>query len=51
VQKRKEGKGHWEEGLASDGEAAVKADRAGSGQDTKQHIKEIQKQAEKVGKQ
>ncbi|CBX92546.1 hypothetical protein IAQ61_006060 [Plenodomus lingam] len=47
LQKQKEGKAHWEESLASDGEAAVKADRAETGQD----IKVLQKEAEKVRKQ
>ncbi|KAF2856019.1 hypothetical protein T440DRAFT_463360 [Plenodomus tracheiphilus IPT5] len=51
LQKQKDGKGHWEEQLASDGEAAVKADREETGKDTQQHIKDMQKQAEKVGKQ
>lgn len=51
LQKQKEGKGHWEEELASDGEAAVKADRAETGKDMKHIIKDLQKEAEKVGKQ
>ncbi|KAI8936444.1 hypothetical protein NX059_006851 [Plenodomus lindquistii] len=47
LQKQKDGKGHWEEELASDGEAAVKADRAETG---KEDIKDMQKAAEKVAK-
>ncbi|KAL6706793.1 hypothetical protein ACN47E_005129 [Coniothyrium glycines] len=49
LQKQKEGKGHWEEQLASDSESIVKADRAETGKDTKQQIKELQEEAKKVG--
>ncbi|KAF2032032.1 hypothetical protein EK21DRAFT_99350 [Setomelanomma holmii] len=48
LQKQKEGKGHWEEGLASDSESAIKADRNESNTSTNEQIKKLQKEAEKV---
>jgi len=49
LNKQKEGKGHWEEQLASDSESAVKADRNENNKSTKEQIKELQKEAKKVG--
>ena len=46
---QKQGKGAWEEGLASDSESAVKADRAETGQSTKEQISKLQEEAKKVG--
>ncbi|CAA9958291.1 hypothetical protein P3342_003140 [Pyrenophora teres f. teres] len=48
LSKQKEGKGQWEEQLASDSESAVKADRSETGQDTKEQIKKLQEEAKKV---
>ncbi|KAF2833023.1 hypothetical protein CC86DRAFT_376265 [Ophiobolus disseminans] len=49
LQKQKDGKGHWEEQLASDSESAVKADRNESGTSTQEQIKKLQEEAKKVG--
>ncbi|KAK3706957.1 hypothetical protein LTR37_012456 [Vermiconidia calcicola] len=53
VKKARSGKGEWHEGLASDSESIVKADRSEMG-NTEQTIKELQqetaKQAEKESK-
>ncbi|KAH7388686.1 hypothetical protein BKA66DRAFT_460504 [Pyrenochaeta sp. MPI-SDFR-AT-0127] len=49
LSKQKEGKGHWEEGLASDSESAVKADRSETGTNTQEQIKKLQEEAKKVG--
>ena len=46
---QKEGKNTWEEGLASDSESAVKADRSETGKSTKDEIKKLQEEAKKVG--
>ncbi|KAL5427271.1 hypothetical protein PMIN07_011267 [Paraphaeosphaeria minitans] len=46
-QKRKEGKGHWEEGLASDSESIVKADR-GEAETSPESIKKLQEETAKV---
>ncbi|CAI6254606.1 unnamed protein product [Periconia digitata] len=47
LKKQQEGKGHWEEGLASDSESIVKADR-NEAKNTDEHIKKLQKEGEKV---
>ncbi|KAF2002911.1 hypothetical protein P154DRAFT_520666 [Amniculicola lignicola CBS 123094] len=49
LKEQKEGKGSWKEGLASDSESIVKADR-GEAESTEETIKKLQKEAEKVGK-
>ncbi|CAO2650641.1 Nn.00g019330.m01.CDS01 [Neocucurbitaria sp. VM-36] len=49
LSKQKDGKGHWEEGLASDSESIVKADRAETGTSTQEQIKKLQEEAKKVG--
>ncbi|KAH6860648.1 hypothetical protein J4E91_006536 [Alternaria rosae] len=49
LNKKKDGKQHWEEQLASDSESAVKADRSETGKDTKEQIKELQEETKKVG--
>ncbi|KAI4914341.1 uncharacterized protein J4E92_009540 [Alternaria infectoria] len=49
LNKKKDGKQHWEEQLASDSESAIKADRSETGKDTKQQIKELQEETKKVG--
>ncbi|KAF1915215.1 hypothetical protein BDU57DRAFT_518083 [Ampelomyces quisqualis] len=48
LSKQKDGKNQWEEGLASDSESAVKADRNESGTSTKEQIKKLQEEAKKV---
>jgi len=48
LQKQKEGKGHWEDELASDSESAIKADRSETGTNTAEIIKELQEEAKKV---
>ncbi|KAL5120214.1 hypothetical protein ACEQ8H_001771 [Pleosporales sp. CAS-2024a] len=45
---QKQGKNTWEEGLASDSESAVKADRNESGKSTQEQIKQLQEEAKKV---
>ncbi|KAJ4367575.1 hypothetical protein N0V83_007159 [Neocucurbitaria cava] len=49
LQKQKDGKGHWEEQLASDSESIVKADRAETGTSTQEQIKKLQEESKKVG--
>ncbi|KAF1841055.1 uncharacterized protein K460DRAFT_410448 [Cucurbitaria berberidis CBS 394.84] len=49
LNKRKQGEGHWEEGLASDSESIVKADRAETGTSTQEQIKKLQEESKKVG--
>jgi len=51
AQKREEGQGHWDESLASDGEAAVKADRSETGKDVYQYVRGLEERARSVGKQ
>ncbi|OAL50478.1 hypothetical protein IQ07DRAFT_643739 [Pyrenochaeta sp. DS3sAY3a] len=51
LRKQKEGKGHWEESLASDSESIIKADRAETGTNTQEQIKKLQEEAKKVGGQ
>ncbi|KAF1944457.1 hypothetical protein EJ02DRAFT_452317 [Clathrospora elynae] len=48
LRKQRDGKGHWEEQLASDSESIVKADREETGKDTKQQIKELQDKSTKA---
>ncbi|KAF2255552.1 hypothetical protein BU26DRAFT_512524 [Trematosphaeria pertusa] len=47
LKKQKEGKGHWEESLASDSESIVKADR-GEVEASEDTIKKLQEEAAKV---
>ncbi|KAF1953301.1 hypothetical protein CC80DRAFT_144905 [Byssothecium circinans] len=47
LKKQKEGKGHWEEGLASDSESIVKADR-GEAESSEETIKKLQEEATKI---
>jgi len=47
LRKQQEGKGHWEESLASDSESIVKADR-GEANETQEHIKKLQEESSKV---
>ncbi|KAF2639792.1 hypothetical protein P280DRAFT_519180 [Massarina eburnea CBS 473.64] len=47
LKKQKDGKGHWEEGLASDSESIVKADR-NEAKSTEETIKKLQEEATKV---
>ncbi|KAF2131715.1 hypothetical protein P153DRAFT_365286 [Dothidotthia symphoricarpi CBS 119687] len=48
LKKQKDGKGHWEEGLASDSESIVKADRNDTNMSSDQHIKKLQEETAKV---
>ncbi|KAL1607801.1 hypothetical protein SLS60_002739 [Paraconiothyrium brasiliense] len=47
LKKQKEGKGHWEEGLASDSESIIKADR-GEVKASAETIKKLQEETAKV---
>lgn len=47
LSKQKEGKGHWEEGLASDSESIVKADR-GEVDASKKTIEKLQEETAKI---
>ncbi|KAK3204099.1 hypothetical protein GRF29_106g1720362 [Pseudopithomyces chartarum] len=49
LKKQKEGKGHWEEGLASDSESIIKADRAEDPSvSSEQTIKKLQEETAKL---
>ncbi|KAH6615045.1 hypothetical protein C7974DRAFT_379928 [Boeremia exigua] len=48
LKNQKEGKGKWEEGLASDSESIVKADRSETGASAKDNIKKLQEETAKV---
>ncbi|KAF1968360.1 hypothetical protein BU23DRAFT_558591 [Bimuria novae-zelandiae CBS 107.79] len=50
LKKVQEGKGHWEEGLASDSESIVKADR-GEAEASEETIKKLQEETAKLGGQ
>ncbi|KAM0713161.1 hypothetical protein Q7P35_000613 [Cladosporium inversicolor] len=50
LKEQKEGKGKWHEGLASDSESAVKADR-GDQDHSKKSIKELQDETAKAAQQ
>lgn len=47
LKKQKEGKGHWKEGLASDSESIIKADR-GEVEASDETIKKLQDETKKV---
>lgn len=49
LKNQKEGKGEWHEGLASDSESIVKADKHEGGS-TKETIEKLQKEGEKMSK-
>ncbi|KAF2686565.1 hypothetical protein K458DRAFT_415913 [Lentithecium fluviatile CBS 122367] len=48
LRKQKEGKGHWEESLASDSESIIKADRGEDGKTTAETIQKLQEETKKV---
>ncbi|KAJ4318816.1 hypothetical protein N0V94_004240 [Neodidymelliopsis sp. IMI 364377] len=48
LKKQKDGKQHWEEGLASDSESIVKADRSETNASTEDSIKKLQEETAKV---
>ncbi|KAJ4986901.1 hypothetical protein SVAN01_07579 [Stagonosporopsis vannaccii] len=48
LKNQKEGKGKWEEGLASDSESIVKADRSETNTSAKDNIKKLQEETAKV---
>jgi len=49
VAKQKSGEGHWKSELASDSEAAIKADRDGAGSASKEdYIKSLQERSKKA---
>jgi hypothetical protein len=51
LQKQKQGKQHWEEGLASDSESIVKAEKGESGSATNaETIKKLQEETAKAAK-
>jgi hypothetical protein len=50
LKEQKEGQGKWHEGLASDSESAVKADR-GDQKDAHKSIEELQKETAKAAQQ
>ncbi|KAG9199782.1 hypothetical protein G6514_007895 [Epicoccum nigrum] len=50
LKNQKEGKGKWEEGLASDSESIVKADRSETNTSAKDSIKKLQEETAEVAK-
>ncbi|KAJ4332005.1 hypothetical protein N0V95_009762 [Ascochyta clinopodiicola] len=48
LKNQKEGKQHWEEGLASDSESIIKADRSETNASTEDSIKKLQEETAKV---
>ncbi|KAJ4404894.1 hypothetical protein N0V91_005630 [Didymella pomorum] len=50
LKNQKEGKGKWEEGLASDSESIVKADRSETNTSAADNIKKLQEETAKVAK-
>ncbi|KAJ4336507.1 hypothetical protein N0V87_005371 [Didymella glomerata] len=50
LKNQKDGKGKWEEGLASDSESIVKADRSETNTSAADNIKKLQEETAKVAK-
>ncbi|KAF3040912.1 hypothetical protein E8E12_006503 [Didymella heteroderae] len=50
LKNQKDGKGKWEEGLASDSESIVKADRSETNSSSAANIKKLQEETAKVAK-